>query len=301
MLQFEHVKDLLETAQKIEIGAAERYREYAEIADTENPEIAALFNRLAEEEKKHEECVMQLADEASVNLSDSPAPDQQIPSIENENTTADNKSLYEILAAAVEREDLAFEIYSQIAASSNNDDVCHYAERLAKEELGHAALLRAMRRRVYHEHKAQAIYSLPAPDKLDTVEEFLITAYALEKSLSDYIENISDPGLDMSTCKEHSGLIINQLRDDINKSTRSSDSDINKLDNLSNQISLSGSTAFTLDNLLAECDSAYEYYDGFILKTGNEEIMNKALFLASQTLMQLILIQEVSDPASNST
>jgi len=182
MTKFEHVKDLLETAQKIEIGAAERYREYAEIADTENPEIAALFNRLAEEEKKHEECVIQLAEEASVNLSDSPAPDQKTPSRENENTTADNNSLYKILAAAVEREDLAFEIYSQIAASSNNDDVCHYAERLAKEELGHAALLRAMRRRVYHEHKAQTINSLPAPDKLDTVEEFLITAYALEKS-----------------------------------------------------------------------------------------------------------------------
>jgi rubrerythrin len=295
MIQFEHVKDLLETAQKIEIGAAERYREYAEIADTENPEIAALFNRLAEEEQKHEECVIQLAEEASVNLSDSPAPDQQTPSRENENTTTDNNSLYKILAAAVEREDLAFEIYSQIAASSNNDDVCHYAERLAKEELGHAALLRAMRRRVYHEHKAQTINSLPAPDKLDTVEEFLITAYALEKSLSTCIENISDPGLDMSTCKEHSELIINQLRDDISRSTRSTDSDINKLDKLSNQISLSDTTVFTLNNLLAECESAYEYYDSFILKTGDEEIMNEALFLASQTLIQLVLLKEIKN------
>jgi rubrerythrin len=295
MIQFENVKDLLETAQKIEIGAAERYREYAEIADTENPEIAALFNRLAEEEKKHEECVIQLADEASVNLSDSPAPDQQTPSRENEDKIADNNSLYKILAAAVEREDLAFEIYSQIAASSNNDDVCHYAERLAKEELGHASLLRAMRRRVYHEHKAQTINSLPAPDKLDTVEEFLITAYALEKSLSTYMKNISDPGLDMSSCKEHSELIINQLRDDISRSTRSTDSDINKLDKLSNQVSLSDTTTFTLNNLLAECESAYEYYDSFILKTGNEEIMNEALFLASQSLTQINLLQGIKN------
>ena len=295
MIQFEHVKDLLETAQKIEIGAAERYREYAEIADTENPEIAALFNRLAEEEQKHEECVIQLAEEASVNLPDSPAPDQQTPSSENENTTPDNNSLYKILAAAVEREDLAFEIYSQIAASSNNDDVCHYAERLAKEELGHASLLRAMRRRVYYEHKAQTINSLPAPDKLNTVEEFLITAYALEKSLSTYMENISDPVLDMSTCKEHSESIINQLRDDISESSRNTDSDINKLSNLSNQTSLSDTSAFTLDNLLAECEFAYEYYDNFILKTGNEEIMNKALFLASQTLLQIAFLQEIKN------
>jgi len=299
MIQFEHVKDLLETAQKIEIGAAERYKEYAEIADTENPEIAALFNRLAEEEQKHEECVIQLADEASVNLPDSPAPDQQTPSSENEDKTADNNSLYKILAAAVEREDLAFEIYSQIAASSNNDDVCRYAERLAKEELGHASLLRAMRRRVYHEHKAQTINSLPAPDKLDTVEEFLITAYALEKSLSTYMKNISDPGLDMSTCKEHSELIINQLRDDISKSTKSTDSDINKLDNLSNQISPSDTTIFTLDNLLAECESAYEYYDSFILNTGNEDIMEKALSLSSQALTQINLLQDIKNNSAD--
>ncbi len=295
MIQFEHVKDLLETAQKIEIGAAERYREYAEIADTENPEIAALFNRLAEEEQKHEECVIQLAEEASVELSNSSASEQLITPENSENTTPDNNSLYKILAAAVEREDLAFEIYSQIAASSNNDDVCHYAERLAKEELGHASLLRAMRRRVYHEHKAKTINSLPAPDKLDTVEEFLITAYALENLLFTYIENISEPGLDMSPCKKHSEFIINQLRDDISGSTRSTDSDINKLDNLSNQTSLSDAITFTLDNLLAECDSAYEYYDSFILKTGNEEIMNKALFLASQILIQLVLLKEIKN------
>ena len=299
MIQFENVKDLLETAQKIEIGAAERYREYAEIADTENPEIAALFNRLAEEEQKHEECVIQLADEASVNLPDSPAPDQQTPSRENEDKTADNNSLYKILAAAVEREDLAFEIYSQIAASSNNDDVCHYAERLAKEELGHASLLRAMRRRVYHEHKAQTINSLPTPNNLDTVEEFLITTYALEKSLSTYMKNISDPGLDMSTCKEHSELIINQLRDDISKSTKSTDSDINKLDNLSNQISPSDTTIFTLDNLLAECESAYEYYDSFILNTGNEDIMEKALSLSSQALTQINLLQNIKNNSAD--
>lgn len=295
MIRFEHVKDLLETAQKIEIGAAERYREFAEIADTENPEIAALFNRLAEEEQIHEKNVLQLAEEASVNLSDPPASDQHAPPRDNENTIQGINSLYKILAAAVKREELAFEVYSQIAASSDNDDVCDYAERLAKEELGHAALLRAMRRRVYHEHKAQAINSLPAPDKIDSVEEFLITAYALEKSLSTYIKNISDPGLDMSTCKEHSELITSQLMDDISGSTKSTDSDINKLDNLSNQISLSDTTAFTLDNLLAECESAYEYYDSFVLKTVNEEIMNKALSLASKTLTQLILLQEIKN------
>ena len=61
MIQFENVKDLLETAQKIEIGAAERYMEYAETASKVNPETAALFKRLAEEE-------LELAQDAMTKL-----------------------------------------------------------------------------------------------------------------------------------------------------------------------------------------------------------------------------------------
>jgi len=295
MIQFERVEDLLATAQKIETGAAERYMEYAETASTENPEIAALFTRLAEEEREHEKCVIELAEEASVDLSNSTVSEQYIPSGNNIDTAQINDSLYKILAAAVKREELAFEIYSQIAASSNNNDVRRYAEKLAKEELGHAALLRAMRRRVYQEHKVQTTKTLPDPDKLKSVEEFLINAYILEKSLATYLENIAESGVDESPCREHSELIIHQLVDDIGKNSNSADLDFSKLDQLSNQKILSYTNAFTLDNLLTECESAYEYYDNFILKTGNEEIMKKALFLASQILTQLILLQEMKN------
>ncbi len=296
MIQFEHIEDLLATAQKIEIGAAERYMEYAEAASKEEPEIAALFLRLAEEERKHEECVIQLAEEASVDLSNAVALEQHDPSTNNENTTQVNESLYKILAAAVRREEQAFAIYSQIAASSNNEKVRRYAEILAKEELGHAALLRAMRRRVYQEDKAQIeIKLLPGPDKLNSVGELLNNAYILETSLATYIENISDVGVDMSSCREHSEFIIHQLVDDIDKSPNSID--ITELEQSSKNI-LSYITTFTLDNLLAECESVYEYYDSFILNAADEEIMNKALFLASQTLTQLILLEELKSSFS---
>jgi len=296
LIQFEHIEDLLATAQKIEIGAAERYMEYAEAASKEEPEIAALFLRLAEEERKHEECVIQLAEEASVDLSNAVALEQHDPSTNNENTTQVNESLYKILAAAVRREEQAFAIYSQIAASSNNEKVRRYAEILAKEELGHAALLRAMRRRVYQEDKAQIeIKLLPGPDKLNSVGELLNNAYILETSLATYIENISDVGVDMSSCREHSEFIIHQLVDDIDKSPNSID--ITELEQSSKNI-LSYITTFTLDNLLAECESVYEYYDSFILNAADEEIMNKALFLASQTLTQLILLEELKSSFS---
>jgi rubrerythrin len=293
LIQFKHIENLLATAQKIEIGAAEHYMEYAEAASKEKPEIAALFHRLAEEERKHEKCVIQLAEEASVDLSKAVALEQHVPSTNSKNTSQANNSLYEILAAAVRREEQAFEIYSQIAASSNNDDVSCYAEKLAKEELGHAALLRAMRRRVYQEDKAKIkIRSLPVPDKLNSVEELLNNAYILETSLATYIENISDSGVDMSSCREHFEFIIHKLADDINRS--SNGIDVKELEQSSKNM-LSYITTFTLGDLLAECESVYEYYDSFILNAADEEIMNKALFLASQTLTQLILLEEFKE------
>lgn len=299
MIQFECVEDLLAMAQKIEAGAAERYTEYAETASKVNPETAALFKRLAEEEQEHENKVIELAEEASVDLSNSTVSEQTIPSGNNEESSQANNSLYQILAAAVKREELAFEIYSQIAASSNNDDLCYYAEILAKEELGHAALLRAMRRRVYDRHKAQSTILLPGPDKLNSVEEFLVIAYTLETSLASYAKNITASGLDLSACREHSELIINQLMDDLGRSAKNTDWNINNLDTSSNQEMLSNITTFTLDNLLTECESAYEYYDSFILNTGNEDIMEKAIFLASQTLRQIILLQAIKNNIVN--
>ena len=289
MIQFERLEDLLATAQKMEIGAADRYMEYAEAASTENPEISALFNRLADEEREHEENVLQLAEQASVDLSNAAVSVQQTVSENNENTEQVKHSLYEILAAAVKREEQAFEIYTQIAASSKHDEVRCYAKILAKEELGHAALLRAMRRRVYQEHKVQTTKRFPGPDKLNSIEEFLITATLLEMSLAKYSEKIADSGVEMNSSREHSELIINQILDDLGK-----DAGI-KNDQLSKNNILPDVTRFTLDGLLMECESAYEYYDSFVLETDNEEIMNKALFLASETLTQLTLLQEIKN------
>ena len=293
MVQFERLEDLLATAQKMEVGAADRYMEYAEAASAENPDVAVLFSRLAEEEREHEKSVIQLAEEASVDLSNATVPEQPATFKNNEDTAQVKASLYEILAAAVKREEQAFEIYSEIAASSNNDELRRYAEILAKEELGHAALLRAMRRRVYEEHKIQITKILPDPVKLASLEEFLITAYILETSLASFIRKIADTGLDMSGSREHSESIINQLEDDIIRSTHNMS--INEFDNIRSKKTLSNIDKFTLADLLIECEFVYEYYDSVVSDTVNEDVMEKALFLASQTLSQIILLQDIKN------
>ncbi|MBL1141208.1 MAG: ferritin family protein [Proteobacteria bacterium] len=286
MIKFEQVEDLLATAQQIELGAAERYMESAKAAQAENPEIAALFQRLAEEEQQHEKDVLALAKDASVDLTTTSVSEQVAQAGNSNNSEKVKDSLYENLVAAVKREERAFEIYSQIAATSINDDVRHYAEILAKEELGHAALLRAMRRRVFHEYKTQIKSTfLNSSDKLTSIDEFLISAYILEESVAKYIENIDETNI--NSCREHSRSIVEHLKTEISKTTAE---DFNKLDDVSDNV-LSGIKTFSIDNMMAECESIYEYYDSFILKTENEEIMKKALFLATQNLTQITLLQ----------
>ncbi len=51
---------------------------------------------------------------------------------------------------SVADQEIVFRFYTHVAANSDNETVRKYAEILAKEELGHAALLRAERRYTYH-------------------------------------------------------------------------------------------------------------------------------------------------------
>jgi hypothetical protein len=108
-------------------------------------------------------------------------------------------------------------------------------------------------------------------------------------SLAKYSEKITDSGVEMNSYRDHSEFIIHHILLDLG-----TDSGINNVQLSKNNI-LSDITTFTLDGLFTECESAYEYYDSFILKTDNEEIMNKALFLASETLTQLNLLQEIKN------
>ncbi len=289
MIQFERLEDLLATAQKMEIGAADRYMEYAEATSAENPEVSALFSRLADEEREHEDQVLRLAEQASVDLSNATVTEQQTSPEQKGSTERVKNSLYEILIEAVKREEHAFEIYSHIATSSKNDDVRRYAQLLAKEELGHASLLRAMRRRVYNEHKVKT-RKLPSPDKLDSFDEFLIVTIILEITMAKYIEHISRLGVEVSSIKEHSEFVMNQLLVDIEKSTV-----LNIVDQFSKSNVLSDDATITLESVLTECESVYEYFDSFILKTDNQDIMNKALFLTSEMLTRLNLLQDIKN------
>lgn len=137
----------------------EAIRRYSQLAarmhEGSNESTAALFERMVLEEEEHVRLLKQWMAQEHIDENPDIGPiswrDPQV------STTYDDEARnpyystpYRALAFAVHNEEIAFRFYTHVAAESENEAVREYAEVLAREELGHAALLRAERRRAYH-------------------------------------------------------------------------------------------------------------------------------------------------------
>jgi rubrerythrin len=74
---------------------------------------------------------------------------------------------YRAFAIAVMNEQRAFALYSYLAAQATTAEVARHAERLALEELRHAALMRRWRRAAWHAERPQAA---PAPEVMSEAQ-----------------------------------------------------------------------------------------------------------------------------------
>jgi len=138
----------------------EAVRRYTELAETmhkgNNHSVAALFERMAEEEQEHERLLQEWITKESIkeNLNIGPISwnTPQVSTTYNDDACDPGYSTpYRALAFAVHNEEIAFHFYTHVAANSENEAVRRYAEILAHEELGHASLLRAERRIAFHQ------------------------------------------------------------------------------------------------------------------------------------------------------
>ena len=148
--------DLMSIALQAEREAIRRYSELSvKMREAANEFAAALFERMVLEEQEHERLLLQWM--AQEGIEENPKIDPVRWRDPNISTTYDDEardpyqsSPYRALAFAVHNEEIAFRFYTHVAAESENETVRQYAEILAREELGHAALLRAERRLAYH-------------------------------------------------------------------------------------------------------------------------------------------------------
>ena len=151
--------DLMSIALQAEREAIRRYLHLADSMRKGNNESAALlFERMVIEEQEHERLLLEWMAQENISENIDIAPivwkDPNISTAYNDEAHDPYySSPYRALAFAVHNEEIAFSFYTHVAADSENEAVRKYAEILAREELGHASLLRAERRLAYHKER----------------------------------------------------------------------------------------------------------------------------------------------------
>lgn len=152
----ESLSELMAIAKAMEDEAAMRYRQLSRrMLSLDNEAAMKVFERLASEEETHSARVTELS--VAVTGATPKAADirwELPPDLEDEGmadlAVSRLVTPYRALSIAVRNEDRAFAFWSYVSAYAPSEPVRHYAERMAREELRHASILRMERRRAYH-------------------------------------------------------------------------------------------------------------------------------------------------------
>ncbi|MBX3622907.1 MAG: hypothetical protein KF891_23300 [Rhizobacter sp.] len=151
---------LVRIASAIEQEAVQRYTTLAE-AMRRRGEVAtaAAFQVMLDEERRHVAAVDRWAAGLDTAARGAEAFEWRVPAELSDawNEVAGSARLtpYRAFAIAADNEQRAFALYSYLAAAATEPQVAAEAERLALEELRHAALVRRWRRQAWHRERRE--------------------------------------------------------------------------------------------------------------------------------------------------
>jgi rubrerythrin len=143
-------------ANAMEQEAADRYASLADdMLRQDKHDLAAVFTELAAAEREHVDGVTRWSQARLGRAPDPALVRWEAPETFDADTAAEIKTSrlmtpYRALSLAVRNEERAFAFWSYLAAFANDPEVTQAAEAMAREELGHVAILRKERRRAYH-------------------------------------------------------------------------------------------------------------------------------------------------------
>ncbi|MGA7996377.1 MAG: ferritin family protein [Bradyrhizobium sp.] len=170
------LEELFALANAMEKEAAERYAELTRDMKRQNrSDLASVFEQLAAAEREHIDSVARWSQSRVGKAPDPALVRWEAPETFDSETAAEITfsrlmTPYRALSMAVRNEERAFAFWSYVAAFAEDADIKLAAETMAREELGHVAILRKERRRAYHsEHDAvrQASRAGIAADQID--------------------------------------------------------------------------------------------------------------------------------------
>jgi rubrerythrin len=184
--------ELFALAYAMEQEAAKRYSALAiEMRRQQKLDLAQVFEDLAASERGHVDSVARWSQSRTGHKPDASlirweGPETFDAEAAAEITTSRLMTPHRALSMAVRNEDRAFAFWSYVAAHADQDDIRQAAEAMAREELGHVAMLRKERRRAYHrEHggKSRPGSGLGATDH--------VNAGTLERCLAGHLSDLA--------------------------------------------------------------------------------------------------------------
>ena len=301
--------DLMSIALQAEREAIRRYSQLAaSMHEGNNESAAALFKRLVTEEQEHERLLLEWMAQEGIdeNLEIDPISWRD----PNVSTTYDEEardpytsSPYRALAFAVHNEEIAFRFYTQVAADSENTVVREYAEVLAREELGHAALLRAERRRAYHaERETNIIEPIYDPHTIHNEIDLLAAAIHIDRYLVNEMNMIAQDNAEIKKLAQETQQQIsnneNKLKSLSHNDKTAAGEEISKtleqIDLYRAFLKKNASTPdASLQMLYACCDRSFAFYDAIVETTTDETVMLAAQKLTSITLDRIAILKQV--------
>lgn len=300
--------DLMSIALQAEREAIRRYSELTvKMREANNEFAAALFERMVLEEQEHERLLLEWMAQENIDENPEIAPVKwRDPNI---STTYDDEardpyqsSPYRALAFAGHNEEIAFRFYTHVAAESENETVRQYAEILAREELGHAALLRAERRLAYHaERETNTVEPRLNPKAVHNEADLLAAAIHIDHYLATEMSKVAENSPEINSLARETRLQIsgyeNALYDDAKNKKMSPGEEIIK--NLKQLKSYNAymeknddSPNSRLQRLCACCDRSFAFYDAIVETTDDESVMLTAQKLTSSALDRIGILKQ---------
>jgi rubrerythrin len=300
--------DLMSIALQAEREAIRRYSQLsARMREVGNVSAAALFERMVIEEQEHERLLLEWMARESIDENPDIGPiswsDPQVATTYNDEARNPHRSTpYKALAFAVHNEEIAFRFYTHVAAESDNEVVCKYAEILAREELGHAALLRAERRRAYHaERDTGSLEPVLDPRTVHNEADLLAAAIHIDRNLADTMSLITaDSPLLLSLARETKQQISdneNALGSLAQNSNQLPGEDIcTKLEQLKSYAAQMEKKSSNPDSNLQQLsflfDRSFAFFDAIVESAADESIMLAAQKLTASALDRIGVLQQ---------
>ncbi len=308
--------ELMSIALQAEREAIRRYSQLAgSMREAGNEAAAALFERMVNEEQEHEKLLLQWMDQEGIEINENIGPiswqDPNVATTYNDEACAPYYSTpYKALAFAVHNEEIAFRFYTQVAADSEDKTVREHAEVLAREELGHAALLRAERRRAYHAER-EAGLTAPAldPGTVHNTADLLAAAIYIDRYLADGLEKMAEGSSQVKSLISETRRQISdnekRLQDIRLQHALSPGEEITtRLDEIKqfNEKTADDNNAARekIQRLCAFCDRSFAFYDAVVETASDEAIMLNAQQLAASALDRIGVLKQAPDSICSS-